>query len=95
MRIQIQRVPLHQNAKVMAILLSISMVIFVIPFSLITMLVSPGPIRFQVVQMLPMLLMPLLYLIFSYVSMIIACAIYNALVSKTGPLEFEADVTRP
>ena len=94
MKIQIQRFSLHQNAKVMAIVWTVCIIIFLVPFMLLMMLLNPEPVRYPVAQFIPMLLMPLVYLVFTYISSIIALAIYNALVPKIGGIEYIAEVTR-
>jgi hypothetical protein len=87
MKQQVQRFSLHQNAKVFAVLMTLSSCIFIIPMALFASAFAPagsGP------SGLLFLLMPLIYLVFGYISVAIGCAIYNFMFRYIGGIEFEA-----
>jgi hypothetical protein len=87
MKQQIVRFSLHQNGKVFAVLMAVSSLIFLVPFGLFALAVAPSQSR---PPMFMFLLMPLFYLVFGYLSVVVGCAIYNALVKVVGGIEFEA-----
>jgi hypothetical protein len=84
---QISRFSLHQNAKVFAVLMLVGSLFFTLPFALLVAYVAPAG---EHPPLLFFLITPFAYLIFGYVAMIIACAIYNFLFRYIGGLEFEA-----
>jgi hypothetical protein len=84
---QVARLSPHQNGKVVAVLMAILSVLFLLPFSVIYLLASPsrgGP------PLLAALVVPIVYLVIGYLSVLISCAVYNALFPYIGGLEFEA-----
>ena len=91
MKIQIQRFSLHQNAKVMALMMAISSLIFLIPYSLVMWIILPRGVS---IPWGLVIFAPLIYLVLGYISIIIGCLIYNALARKIGGMEYFADVTR-
>ena len=88
MKQQIARLSPHQNGKVFAVLMAVTSLIFLIPFFLLFSAFGPsqpgGP------PMLMILVLPVLYLIFGYISVAIGCAIYNLVYKFVGGIEFEA-----
>lgn len=86
MKQQIKRFSIHQNVKVASVLMAVSSLIFVIPFSLVTMAMSPAeskpPILFFVI-------MPLGYLVMGYIVTVVGCALYNFMFKRIGGIEFE------
>jgi hypothetical protein len=88
MKTQINRFPVHQNAKVFAIMMAIVSLVFAIPFFLLASAFGPKPAGFP--SGLLILLLPLMYLVFAYISTAIGCLIYNALAKLTGGLQFES-----
>lgn len=86
MKQQVARLSPHQNGKVFGVLAAVSSLIFLVPFVLLFSAFGPhgGP------PTIMFLLMPLLYLVFGYVSVAIGCVIYNFLVNYTGGVEFES-----
>jgi hypothetical protein len=87
MKQQVERFSLHQNAKVFAVLMTLSACIFLVPMMLISSAFAPagsGP------GMLFLLLLPLMYLVIGYVSVAIGCAIYNFMFKYIGGIEYEA-----
>jgi hypothetical protein len=85
---QIVRLSLHQNAKVMAILMAVNSLIFFVPLVLIATL-SGAPQAQQGLFLL--LVMPIAYLVIGYILCIIGCAVYNFLVRYIGGFEFESN----
>lgn len=87
MKQQIARFSPHQNGNVFAVLALVSSVVFMVPFMLLAFASVPAEAR-------PPLLffvgMPILYLVMGYISVAIACAVYNALYKYVGGIEFEA-----
>ena len=87
MKIQIQRFPVHQNAKVFAVLMAVSSLVFLVPFALVMSFTGPkatGPSMFMV------LLFPIIYLVMGYVMIAISCWVYNVMAKHIGGLEFES-----
>jgi len=94
MKKQISRLSPHQNGKVFGVLMAVSSLIFLLPLFIIMSLAMPqadqygNPVNFPTFMML---LMPLFYLIFGYISVAIGCFIYNFLVKYIGGIEFELE----
>ena len=94
MKIQINRLSPHQNAKVFAILMAISSLLFIIPMVLTFSLISPGvdvkgnPIPQPGLGMF--LLFPFIYLVMGYVMVGAGCIIYNFMFKYIGGIEFES-----
>ena len=86
MKIQIARFSIHQNAKVAAVLMAVSAMIFLIPFYLMTAAFAPK----SVFPGFMLLLFPVIYLVMGYISAAIGCWVYNIMVRFTGGLEFES-----
>lgn len=87
MKQQIARFSPHQNGKVIAVLALVSSIVFMVPFMLLALASAPAEAR---PPLLLFLGMPILYLVIGYVSVAIACAVYNALYKHIGGIEFEA-----
>ena len=89
MKIRIERFSIHQNAKVFAVMMAVSSLVFAIPFFLFASRMSPKPAGFP--GGIVFLLLPLIYLVFGYISIAIGCWVYNVLAKFTGGLEFESE----
>jgi len=87
MKTRIQKFSPHQNAKVFAVLMAVTSLIFVVPFMLLFSAMSPG---MKALPVSSMLIIPIVYLIFGYISVVIGCWVYNLLAKFTGGIEFEA-----
>ena len=88
MKNQIERFSPHQNAKVFAVLMALSSLLFVVPIVLIGTLVGPrgmGP------PFLMAVLLPLLYLVIGYVTVTVGCLLYNFMYKYIGGIEFDAN----
>jgi hypothetical protein len=86
MKTRIQKFSPHQNAKVFAVLMAVSSLIFLVPFALFANAIVPDG---QALPMSTLLLVPVVYLVFGYISVVIGCCLYNLLVKLTGGIEFE------
>ena len=81
---RIIRITPHQNAKVSAVLSGISG-IFVTLLYIIVLVVSPSKTPSSTF----IILLPFLYFVVTYISVYIACVIYNLLVPLIGGFEIE------
>ena len=88
MKKQIARLSPHQNAKVFAVLMAVSSMVFVVPFFLIFSAAAPpgqpGP------PTIMFFLMPIFYLVFGHIFVALGCLIYNFLFKFVGGFEFES-----
>jgi hypothetical protein len=87
MKQQVARFSPHQNGKVFAVLMAISSLVFLIPFSIFFMVGAPPQARGS---MFMFLVMPVIYLVFGYISVAIGCAVYNFMFQYIGGIEFES-----
>ena len=87
MKNQIERFSPHQNGKVFAVLMAITSLVFLIPFALFASAAMPpdrGPSLFVLI------LLPLFYLVFTYLSIAAGCWFYNVMYKYIGGIEFES-----
>ena len=90
MKQQIRHLPVHRNARVMALLtalvsaVGVALMLAVLPFA-----TSDGP---KAVAAVWLLAAPLLYAAVAYVTTAVACAVYNAMASRWGGFELELGV---
>lgn len=98
MKIQIKRFSPHQNGKVFGVLMAASSLVFAIPmFVLFSIFPMPmdsqgnasGPSAFM------FLIMPVLYLVFGYLTVAVGCLVYNFICKYTGGIEYEASGDDP
>lgn len=87
MKHQIERFSPHQNAKVIAVLMTLGSLVFVIPVFIAALFAPPSE---QTPPAWMVLLMPLVYLVLGYISVAVGCLLYNFLVPFTGGIEFSA-----
>lgn len=93
MKRQIVRFSPHQNAKVLAILMALFTLVVFLPFLLFSFAAMPSttpegkPLHFPYLMFL---VMPLVYLVLTYIFAAIGCAIYNWLAKHVGGIEFQA-----
>ena len=90
MKQQIARLSPHQNGKVFAVMMAVTSLIFLIPFVLLFSTFAPATSGAP--PMLAILIVPVVYLIFGYISVAIGCALYNLLYNFVGGIEFESKV---
>jgi hypothetical protein len=84
----VTKIPPHQNAKVLAILVALSMT----PFVLLMLFFSVATIPNIPPQMFLMqIAMPIFYLGFVYVFFGLACIVYNKIQPKTGGFIIEVE----
>jgi hypothetical protein len=89
MKTRISNLSPHQNGKVFAVLMTVTSLIFVVPFMLIVGAIVPkgaGPS----ISIVMLIVMPLFYLVFGYISVAVGCWAYNLLAKFTGGIEFES-----
>ncbi|MBU1360770.1 MAG: hypothetical protein KKC79_03530 [Gammaproteobacteria bacterium] len=89
MKQQLVRLSPHQNAKVFAVMMAVSSLVFAVPFFLIpaSMFEVPGSSPpFYVI-----LAIPIIYLVLGYVGTFIGCLVYNFLYRFVGGIEFESE----
>lgn len=89
MKIEIRYLSPHQNAKVLAIIMTLGSLVFMLPFmafSAATKMSSGAPFPWGM-----LLVMPVVYLVFGYVMTLLACVAYNLMVRFTGGFEFTTD----
>jgi hypothetical protein len=91
MKKQIERFSPHQNAKVFAVLMAVSSLVFVIPLMLIASSFAPEGAG---MSGLAVLAFPLVYLVFGYLSVTIGCWVYNLLFPYIGGIEFQSRDTQ-
>lgn len=89
MKKQIERFSPHQNAKVFAVLMAVSSLVFVVPFMLIGSAFSPRGMGMGMSAM-AVLAFPVMYLVIGYLSVLIGCWVYNLLFPYIGGIEFQA-----
>ncbi|MBX9871151.1 MAG: hypothetical protein K2X75_04060 [Burkholderiaceae bacterium] len=86
MKVHIDRFPVHQNAKVFAVLMALSSLFFVIPFMLLVSMMAPEG-AFPVFMVI---VLPVMYLVFGYLMVAVGCSLYNWIARHIGGLEFES-----
>lgn len=92
MKKQIKRLSPHQNGKVFGVLIAVSSLIFIIPVFTAVILSMPAVDQHGNPVVFPKFLIvifPIFYLVFGYISTVIASAIYNLLFKYIGGFEFE------
>lgn len=92
MKMQIKRFSPHQNAKVMAILMTLAFAFIMAPLTILMSIMMPehdmagNPVE---VPYGLLGLMGVFYLVFGYLSIALGCWLYNLMTPKIGGLEFE------
>lgn len=89
MKQQVTRLSPHQNAKVFGVLTAIGSLVFIIPFFVVFAAALPAgtpgaPPAFM------LLIAPVFYLFFGYVSVAVGCLLYNFMFTYVGGIEYEA-----
>lgn len=92
MKQQVARFPPHQNAKVVAVMMAVTSLIFVVPIFLLASMFGAGQSGMPIWMII---IFPLIYLVMGYISVVIGCAIYNVVVPFTGGLEYESAGSNP
>lgn len=89
MKVHIEKFPVHQNAKVFAVLMALSSLFFVIPFMLLASMTAPE----GAFPLFMVIVFPLMYLVFGYLMVAVGCWLYNWIARHIGGLEFESRST--
>jgi uncharacterized membrane protein len=90
MKVQIKRFSLHQNAKVFAVMAALSsFVLLTVIYLIFSLIPMPMPHRTPSAQAL--FVIPLIYLVLTYVMAVIGCAIYNLVNPLIGGVEYEVE----
>ena len=87
MKHQVSRFSPHQNAKVFAVLMALSSLVFLVPFFLFFTAAAPAQAR---PPLLLLLAFPVGYLVMGYVMVIVGCVFYNFIFPYIGGIEFES-----
>lgn len=87
MKQQIEHFSPHQNAKVFAVLMALSSLVFLVPFILLSYVSAPAQAR---PPMWLFALMPVFYLVFGYIMVAVGCWFYNVMYRFVGGIEFTA-----
>jgi len=96
MKVQVKKFSTHQTAKVFAILMTLTSLLFIIPFILMSML-APMPVDpngnevgFGSFRMI-FLIMPIFQGLMGYIVLRLGMWIYNKIAPRTGGIEFELE----
>ena len=89
MKLQISRLSPHQNAKVFAVMMALTSLIFIVPFFLLFSAFGPTQAG---APMAMVFILPVIYLVFGYIVVSIGCAVYNLVFKLVGGIEFESKV---
>lgn len=89
---QIKRFAPHQTAKVLSVLMAIGSLPVFVPMILMSIFASPmmdeqgNPVDFPIFMLV---MFPIFYLLFGYISVRIGCWFYNLMFKYIGGFEFE------
>jgi hypothetical protein len=94
MKSQISRLSPHQNGKVFGVLLAVWALVLGVPFFTFIFFMGlsvddEAKVRFFNFPLFVPYIFAIVYLIFGYLSVLIACTIYNLLYKYMGGFEFE------
>ncbi|MEP6739988.1 MAG: hypothetical protein ABJA61_06385 [Caldimonas sp.] len=86
MKQQVARFSPHQNGKVIAVLMAVTSLIFILPFFLLASAFGANQAGMPIWAVF---ILPIIYLIFGYISVAIGCLLYNVVVPFVGGIEYE------
>ena len=89
MKQQITRLSPHQNGKVAAVLAAVVSLIVLVPVFLIATLAGAGTAA-QGMPLWLIFILPVIYLVISYIVTVIFCALYNVIAPMTGGIEYDS-----
>jgi glycopeptide antibiotics resistance protein len=90
---RVKRFGVYQTSKVVAIILFIASLIFLIPFGLIVGLTFGNHFSgFPFGGGIFMIILPILYGVFGFITTAIGCLVYNLVAKWTGGIELEFEV---
>jgi len=87
MKQQVSRLSPHQNGKVFGVLSALVSLIVVVP---VFLLASVSGAASQGVPLWAIFIAPVVYLVLTYIMVVIGCALYNVVVPMTGGIEYDA-----
>ena len=87
MKQQISRLSPHQNGKVFGVLAALVSLIVLVPVFLIASVFGAGD---RGMPLWAIFIAPVVYLIFTYVFVLAACALYNVVAPMTGGIEYDS-----
>lgn len=94
MKVQVKGFSTHQTAKVFAILMAVTSLIFVVPFSLVTLLApsavdaNGNEVSFSAFSLM-FIIMPIFQGVMGYIMVRFGLWVYNKLTPHMGGIEFE------
>jgi len=88
MKHQISRLSPHQNGKVFGVMMALTSLVILIPFTLMFAVFAPAATTQPPFFML--LLLPVIYLIVGYVGTVVGSAFYNLIYRFVGGIEYES-----
>ena len=87
MKIRIEKLSIHQNAKTFAILMALFSLFLAVPFMLFASKDAPEGEGFPLYMVI---VFPVLYFVMGYLMTALGCWLYNVMAKYTGGLEFES-----
>ena len=92
MKITIRRLPPHQNALSLAVLMTIFSVVVMLPLTFFLANLAPegGP-GLMAAGTVSLIAVPIFYFVITYISTFLICWVYNLLIPFIGGLVFETD----
>ncbi|WP_438863641.1 hypothetical protein [Neptunicella sp.] len=88
MKVQVKRFSTHQTAKVFAVLMAVTSLLFMIPFMLLSMFAGGDSGQFGV-SVSMFIIMPFFQGVFGYIMVRFGMWIYNKITPRVGGIEFE------
>jgi len=90
---RVKRIGVYQTSKVAAIIIFLITLVFVVPFAIFGSMFGgndffPG---FPIARIFLVILLPVFYAFFGFISTAISCATYNLVAKWTGGIELEFD----
>jgi len=87
MKQQVTRLSPHQNGKIVAVLMAVTSLVFVVPAVLVSNTFGD---KENALPLFMVLLLPIVYLILTYLMTAVGCFVYNFAAKFVGGIEFEA-----
>ena len=89
MKQQVARFSPHQNGKVFGVLMALGALVVAVPFFAAISAIAPAGAA-NAFPATMILIMPVVYLVFGYLSIAAGCLMYNIMFKYLGGIEFEA-----
>ena len=90
MKQQVSRLSPHQNGKVFGVLSAVVSLIVLVPVFLLATLAGAGSAT-QGMPLWLIFILPVIYLVISYIMTVILCALYNVIAPMTGGIEYDSN----